>query len=317
MFKIFIVGLFLIPLFSAFGASSIDALRLDISEKNKQIAELQEEINKFQKDLDKTEEEADTLGNQIKVFSATISKLSADIRVTQKRIEAAELTLDELGIEISKRNSEISGSKNALVEIIRNMNEVDSQSLVEIMLAQASISNFFSDIDYIESLGSEMKIKLGELKDAKLALEDEKAKQKNIKTSLEDLSSELDARKNIEEGAKKQKSDLLKVTKNKEAQYRDLLEDRLARKEALEAEIRSIEEELRVAIDPSSLPRPGSGVLNWPLDTVFITQYFGNTPFATQNPQIYGGKGHNGIDLRASMGTPVKSAATGVVINVG
>ena len=70
-------------------------------------------------------------------------------------------------------------------------------------------------------------------------------------------------------------------------------------------------------IDPESLPKMGSGVLSWPLAKVFITQYFGNTPFATQNPQIYSGKGHNGIDLRASVGTPVKSAADGRVVAWG
>ena len=48
-----------------------------------------------------------------------------------------------------------------------------------------------------------------------------------------------------------------------------------------------------------------------------ITQYFGNTPFATANPQVYNGHGHNAIDLGASPGTPLKSARTGVVLGTG
>jgi murein DD-endopeptidase MepM/ murein hydrolase activator NlpD len=57
--------------------------------------------------------------------------------------------------------------------------------------------------------------------------------------------------------------------------------------------------------------------LQWPLDSVRITQYFGNTPFATANPQIYSGHGHSGVDLAASPGTPVKAARSGVVLGTG
>ena len=74
---------------------------------------------------------------------------------------------------------------------------------------------------------------------------------------------------------------------------------------------------IRVEIDPNSLPKAGSGVLSWPLDSVKLTQYFGNTPFASKNPQVYNGGGHNGIDLRASVGTPVKSAGFGTVVDSG
>jgi murein DD-endopeptidase MepM/ murein hydrolase activator NlpD len=58
-------------------------------------------------------------------------------------------------------------------------------------------------------------------------------------------------------------------------------------------------------------------VLAWPVDEPYITQYFGNTAFATQNPQVYGGKGHNAVDLRASPGTPIKAARGGVVKGTG
>ena len=42
-----------------------------------------------------------------------------------------------------------------------------------------------------------------------------------------------------------------------------------------------------------------------------ITQYFGNTAFA--QTAAYNGKGHNGIDMAASIGTPVYAAGGGTV----
>ena len=74
------------------------------------------------------------------------------------------------------------------------------------------------------------------------------------------------------------------------------------------------ESQLKLSVNPAALPSSGSAPLSWPLDKVFITQYFGNTPFATANPQIYNGFGHDGVDFRATVGTPTKAALSGVVV---
>ena len=201
--------------------------------------------------------------------------------------------------------------------MIRNLNETQSQTLLEILLAHPTFSSFFSDLEYIENLGAGIDLKLSDLRKVKKTLTKEKKEKGRQKKRLIYLREELADRKVIEEGARRQKKILLSATKNKETQYKKLLSERLVKKDALEAEIRKIEEELRITIDPDSLPKTGSGVLAWPIDKVKITQYFGNTRFSTRNPQVYNGKGHNGIDLRASFGTPVKAAFASKVSAVG
>mgnify|MGYP001573419713 FL=1 len=53
-------------------------------------------------------------------------------------------------------------------------------------------------------------------------------------------------------------------------------------------------------------------------DNLFcITQYFGNTAFATANAQIYNGSGHNAIDMGVPTGTPVTAALSGTVMATG
>lgn len=54
-------------------------------------------------------------------------------------------------------------------------------------------------------------------------------------------------------------------------------------------------------------PAAQSSGLRWPLDAVNVTQWFG------QDPQPYQPGGHNGIDLAASIGTPVYAADDGTV----
>ena len=112
-----------------------------------------------------------------------------------------------------------------------------------------------------------------------------------------------------------------------------LLNKRKVAREQFENEMLELESKLRIAIDPNSIPPFVKGILLWPFDKNklqrcktynkslgninCITQYFGNTPFATKNPQIYNGRGHNGIDFRSSVGTKIKVALSGTVVETG
>ncbi|MBI5787214.1 MAG: peptidoglycan DD-metalloendopeptidase family protein [Candidatus Niyogibacteria bacterium] len=306
--------LFLGP-FSVFG-EKIDELQIQISDKNKQIQELEEEIVRLQNDIDRTEKDADSLKKQISVINATISKLSKDISVARRKIEAAELNLETLGIEISAQKSSIAELGGGLAELIRGLYEAESQSLIEVMLARASISDFFQDVDYMQGLSSKMQKKLLEFKEAKEKLETEKIAEESVKKQLTELNSELQARRNIEQGTKSQKDVLLKTTKNKEAEYQRLLVESQAARAAFETELFELESALRIVIDPSSIPPAKQGILSWPVKNIFITQGYGLTDFARTGAYGYT-KGqpnpHRGIDLRASLGTPIFSAFSGVV----
>ena len=130
--------------------------------------------------------------------------------------------------------------------------------------------------------------------------------------------------------AKNDRSNLLAITKNQEKKYQELIREQERKEAQLEKEIADYEKQIKVTLNASLLPSRGHGVLAYPLaDTVLelcspalvvdqkncITQYFGYTPFAASG--AYSGKGHNGLDFRASVGTPVFAAGTGHVEAVG
>lgn len=297
--------------------SKISELKKNIEKKNRELNNLEKEIEEFQEKIEEKAAEAQTLKGEISRISLIINKLNKDINLTEGRIETTSLILERLSLEIMKTKKEIESRKMAMAEFLRQIYDADSLSLVEILLSQGSISNFFDDIEQIKNVQENMRITLADLKNLRDNLEKEEKEKQKSRNDLISLQNRLEDQRIIQQRIKNNKNYLLKITKNKEAEYKKLLNERLAKKEALEAEIKSIEEELRIIIDPSSLPSPGSGVLAWPLDAVKITQYFGKTPFATKNPQVYNGIGHNGIDLRAGVGTPVKSAKEGVVAGTG
>lgn len=298
-------------------AGIIDDLREKILERNNEIGQLESEIEEYQDQVDRIGGEAATLSNALKELDITDKKLGTDIRVTGKKINATTLTIDKLGFEVEDKKEKIGTNSQALSEVIRSIDALESASLVEIILSHDSFSAFWSNVEQLERFQTSVHNNLKNLEFLKEELEATKSESEKEKKKFLALKDRLTDQKRIVEENKKTKSRILRETKNKESNYKKLLDERLARREALEREIEEFEARLRVQIDPESLPDTGTGVLQWPLSKTRITQYFGNTPFASKNPQVYNGKGHNGIDLRAAVGTPVRVSSSGTVVDTG
>ncbi len=314
----FWISLFVIWVLS-FGfsrAATIEELKSTIEEREGQIKEIEAEIESYQRQIDAKVAESSTLKNEISRLEALLKKLNAEIRLTQSKIQASQLTLEKLTIEIGNKSEEIEEQKAALGEILRSLYESESESLVEILLKHRALSDFFGALRQIENLEKAVQEDLEILKTLKKELEEREAQELAAKKKLVDLSSELKDRRAIEETGRQNRNQLLKITKNKEAEYQKLLREREKQRSLIIEDIRKIEDELRLLIDPSSLPAPRPGVLAWPLENPKITQGFGRTDFAI-NTDVYGEKSHNGIDLRASVGTPILSAQDGVVKATG
>ena len=313
-------------------ASNLEELRIKIEERNKQIADIEKEIAQYQEELNKNTKEANTLKNQITQLETTKKKLMADISLTQKQIESAKLNIEELGLQIDAKEKEISNKLTILGEIIRDMKDRESTSVIELVLSQENFSGFYNDLAKMEDFQKEINVNLEELKSLKNALENEKSDKEKQKNNLEKFKSKLSDQKQLVEINKNSKNQLLTETKNKQSNYQKLLDEKIRLKNALEKEIDDLESKINIQINPNTLPHTGSGVLAWPfteqkmadcqkfsdLKNIYcITQHFGNTPFATANSQIYKSGDHKGLDFRAPVGTEILAADSGTIAGAG
>ncbi len=314
-------------------ASKIDDLKRQIKETNSQKAEIEKEIAQYRRQIDSTIGKKNTLKNELYRLELNAKQLNASIHLTKKKIEESALNIEKLTMEIAGKTDDISRRKKIMGEIIRQMNESESRSLVEITLMNDRFSDFFGDLERMKSVQTKIKENLNELREARTVLSGKKEREQKEKRRQERLRADLLDQKYLVNRNKANTRELLAETKNKEANYRKLLKEKLAKKEAFERELAEMESQLRIEIDPNSIPPAGSGVLRWPfsgdymakcgsykgyLGNIYcVTQYFGKTKFATKNPQIYNGAGHTGLDFRAPYGTRVRAALSGVVRGVG
>jgi len=296
-------------------AETIEDLRAKIAERESAIAELEKEIIGYQDELETVGKETQSLQSAVRVIDVEQKKIAAEIRVAENKITAVSLAIKKLSQEIGAKERRIGGNREAIAETIRAMRSAEDDSLVEGLLANRTLSAFWERVDILERFQKSVQSDLTETRALKAGLEESRAQNEANRRKLVALRGELSDRRALLAGRKKERSALLAATKNKESEYKRLLNERVARRNAFERELLAFESELQFAIDPSRLPETGAGVLRWPLDVVKITQKFGSTSFSRAGG--YNGQGHNGIDLRASIGTPVRAAQDGVVKGVG
>ncbi len=298
-------------------ADLVDDLKGKIDERNKVISDLEKEIVAYQSQVEKTGVQAKSLKNDIVSLELTRKKLSAEVKVIENKILATNLAINSLDVQIADTEATIKRTLAGIAVAIQKTDIEESSTLVEILLNNKSLSEFMDRVESYALLNRGLKQATLNLRVLKLSVETKKTETEGKKRDLQTLSSDLSDKKQVAEYNKAQSAKLLTATKSKQANYQKILDQKIAQKLAFERELLEYESQLKFAIDPRSLPQVGSGVLKWPLDSVKITQYFGNTDFAKAHLQLYNGQGHNGIDLKASVGTPVMSALSGKVVGAG
>ncbi len=292
-------------------------MQAQIDVANAQIQKLKGEIAELQKDLNATTAQKQTLQNAIKVLDLQIQKLQKSVTLTTSQISQTDTKIKVISGDIRSTEEKISDAQAGVGESLRQLEQMDEEHLVTSLFGGATLSGFFDEAVTLGSLRGELQNKIQNLSELKVDLQTSKQSAEQKRQELAALKANLTQQKQGVSAAKADQTTLLTQTKNKENAYQTLIAQKQAEEEKFEADLRNFEAQLGLSVAAGSLPAARAGVLQWPVDSVRITQYFGNTSFATQNPQIYGHKGHNAIDLAAPSGTRIKSALGGVVAGTG
>lgn len=291
-----------------------DAIREKITNKNSELEQIKAEIENTQKQVDATHGETKTLQGAVKSLDIEGQKMSSNIKLTENRLETTNLNIDRIGLDMVSTENKMTKSEAAIAEILRTTEQAESRSIVETVLSKNNLSDIMDESFQLGQFRDKISARLDELKKYREDLLAKKAEREGEKKKLVGYKVQLVDQKIILDNTKKEQKDLLIATRNKETNYRKILEQNIAKKEAFEKELFDYEAQLKRQIDKKFIPSVGSKILMWPLDVVRITQHFGRTKDAAR---LYASGTHNGIDFAASRGTPVKTAAGGTVIGNG
>ncbi len=229
--KTFFVALLLLamPLFSH--AEDLEAVCSQISSsenscQNLSSAECQAVLQKcaayydaeslqIAKDLTKTAAQKNTLQNAVASLKKKITGLETQIKQGTLTVKTLEYKISDTQQSIDKTQISIEDSQNQITTILRAMYEEDKKPAFVILL-EGNLSNFFSNVAYLESLNAKISDLLESTTDLKAYLENQKIKIDTEKGQVQKTLQIQSLQKKENEQNKKQQETYLKLT---EAQY--------------------------------------------------------------------------------------------------
>ena len=146
-----------------------------------------EESARIEADLSKTEKEKKTLQNKIYTLSQKIKNLDYQIYQSNLIIRDLGIQVGETEQSIEKTSLKIEDSKEKLSNILRNIYEEDQKEIIEILLSENEISDFFDNLMALEALNSKSKELLQNIKILKSNLESQKQSLDEEKGDLEHM----------------------------------------------------------------------------------------------------------------------------------
>jgi murein DD-endopeptidase MepM/ murein hydrolase activator NlpD len=315
---IIIGSLLIIPHQSPVVADSIDELEERINQKSDEIRRLDEEIAAQRAKLREIGSEKTTLQSTINQLETSRSKIQNDISRTETLIDRTQLEISKLENMIGDQTGRITEHRAAVASTIKDIDRLDDFSLIERILSQKTIADFWEEQTSVQLVQKNFQEKIDMLLTLRDELEFSKLSEKEKQDELASYQIELVGERQSIEAVKEEQDELLEQTEQQESTFQQSLAQKVAQKQAFEQEILKIESQIKLLIDPNSYPEEGHGVLGWILDAPRrVTQHFGGSQFAANNPSVYGRPFHPGTDFGIPIGTKIYSAASGTVRDTG
>ena len=181
-----------------------------------------EQSAQISQDITKTSAQKNTLANQIATLKKKISNLEAQISQSNIMVKDLNVQISDTQVSIDNTVKDIESSQNQIANILRSIYEEDQKPSF-IILLEGSLSDFFSNLAYLEGLNSKVSNLLDSTKNLKTYLEGQQEKMSDNVDQLQKTIVLQGLQKKENEQAKKEQDQYLKLT---EAQYQQQLADK-------------------------------------------------------------------------------------------
>jgi murein DD-endopeptidase MepM/ murein hydrolase activator NlpD len=245
-----------------------------------------------------------------------------------------ELQLNRIELQERDKRDELRTRKAELAERIRQASEAERTSMLETFLSGASFTDMLAlmstQLDAAEQdralaqqiaqdretlLSLHMTVEETAAQTALLRQETAVQKQK-LDRRMEELRKQQAHLKALEKAAKvalaQQKAEFGRLSSDK-AKLRRAIAAAAAARRTLQKKINKI---IASQVNSGNIPSQYNGTLAWPMGGT-VTQDFGCTGFSWEPPSGGCAHWHNGIDIVAPYGTPVRSSGGGRVVYCG
>jgi len=188
-----------------------------------ELEKLEKQIAESEQIIDKYRQQGNSLQGEIKALNAKVNQLNLKIKAINLSLQKLDDEILLTNGKINKTESNISSNKLVLTEIIQSLYESDDQGLLEILIKNPKLSDFFNNVNDMATVQEGMRVTLQRYVSLKEDLSKQKEELSLERADKADLKAYQDAQKKMIANTKIEKDSLLKITKGKESEYQKLL----------------------------------------------------------------------------------------------
>ncbi len=218
--------------FSSFLSEGLasDPVSCDSIDENESQAMLQVRLRKCQEEikeqgdlLSSKERESTNLERDLTILGYKINKNKLEIKARNISILNLDRDIDTKNQAIEDLGTRIDHLKDSIAELIKKTNEVESASLIEVVLTSKNFSDFYQDLGAFDFLESSIGKTLSSIRQTKSSEEKHKRELKDKQDTERFLKSiqEIDKRK--QEVVEGEKNRIFKESKGQEKKYKEIL----------------------------------------------------------------------------------------------
>ncbi|MCH7756695.1 hypothetical protein IIC45_01245 [Patescibacteria group bacterium] len=205
------------------------------AELEAELAELEAEITVQQALVGSKQRERVSIERDVAILNAKIDRSRLEIRARNLSIEKLDSEIRGKENTIGGLNEKLDRQKESLAQLIRKTNEIDDFTIIEIVLANENISEFFSDLDSFDVIKRSLNESFYEIAQTKGYTQEQKEALEGKQSEELELRGLQELQKRKIEVQENEKQEILDITKGVEAAYQQVLKS----KQKSAAEIRA------------------------------------------------------------------------------
>lgn len=206
-----------------------------------------EAIGKVSDRIKDLEQQVSRLQSEEKSLSSQIQVMDSQMKLTEYRIDATEQEIGDLEEDIGAADNRINnleGSLEGITKVLLNRivatYQIGTIPPLQMLLSADDVENFITRANYLRIAQAHDKKLIYNTVQAKNDYENQKGIFEGKKQRVLSLQTQLEGYTKQLEQDKQAKSDLLRVTKNDEQKYQQLLSAALAERSAIQGVVNSI-----------------------------------------------------------------------------
>lgn len=196
------------------------------AEIERQIQQLEKEAAEYDRHFQQVQNEKRTLVNEIEIMDAEIKTKEIEIRRLALAIRKAEIEIQNKNGGINVLSEKIDKSRRALSASLFLLYTAEQDHVLFILLKNNRLSESFNSLHNLEKAQENIHETLVDFKEDKVLLEKEKEDLEEFEKEQHGFKSLQEVERRLIAQKKKEKDELLKLTKGKEAIFQQLLKSK-------------------------------------------------------------------------------------------